>query len=173
MHSTNKNRIYLVGFMGVGKSTIGKQLAKKLGYDFIDIDREFEKKYKISIRGFFDKYDEDLFRKLEYQVLHDSFNLDNVVVSTGGGTACFFNSIELMNEYGFTIYLEMSQDALFVRLKNARRKRPLVADKSDEDLKATISNKLDERLPYYQQAKLIVDAAELDVETLKASIEKH
>ncbi len=159
--------------MGVGKSTIGKQLANQMGYEFVDVDRVFEKKYKISISGFFDKYDEELFRKLEYEVLLETFKLDNVVVSTGGGTACFYDSIKVMNKNGFTVYLEMTQEALFDRLKSAKRKRPLVDNKSDTDLKNTIAKKMDERLPFYEQANLIFNAIDIDISDLKNAIDNY
>ncbi len=159
--------------MGVGKSTIGKQLANQMGYEFVDVDRVFEKKYKISISGFFDKYDEELFRKLEYEVLLETFKLDNVVVSTGGGTACFYDSIKVMNKNGFTVYLEMTQEALFDRLKSAKRKRPLVDNKSDTDLKNTIAKKMDERLPFYKQAHLIFNATNIDISDLKNAIDNY
>ena len=173
MDSTIKKRIYLVGFMGVGKSTIGKQLAEQMGYKFLDIDRVFEKKYKISISGFFDKYDEELFRKLEYEVLLETFKLENVVVSTGGGTACFYDSIKVMNKNGFTVYLEMTQEALFTRLKNAKRKRPIVANKSDNVLKNTIAKKMNERVPFYKQAHLIFNAIDIDISNLKNAIDNY
>lgn len=173
MESPNKNRIYLVGFMGVGKSTIGKQLAHQLGYQFIDIDRVFEEKYKISISSFFDKYDEELFRKLEYEVLIDSIKLDKVVISTGGGTACFFDSIQIMNNNGLTVYLDMSEEELFKRLKSAKRKRPLVANKSSFDLKNTITEKLKERQPFYNQAHIVFKAIDINITELENTIKKY
>ena len=173
MSSGSKNRIYLVGFMGVGKSTIGKQLAKSLGFEFLDLDKVFEQKYRISISSFFDKYDEDLFRRLEYNALKETFHLNRVVVSTGGGTACFFDAMELMNANGLTVYLEMTMEALFSRLKHARRKRPLVAYKADEELRETIAQKLDERLPFYRQATIAYPALDIDIKQLKARINSH
>ena len=87
-------KIYLVGFMAVGKSTIGKKLAEMLGYTSLDLDDVFEEKYKITIKTFFNKYDEDLFRNLEAELLKTTFEMDDIVISTGGGTACFFNNID-------------------------------------------------------------------------------
>lgn len=152
--------------MGVGKSTVGKQLAKKLGFKFIDTDDFFEEKYKINIHTFFEKYGEELFRKLEYKILVNTLKMKNVVVSTGGGTPCFFDSMKLMNENGQTIYLEMTEDALVDRLKNAKRKRPLVMNKKEKELIEVVRIKLGERIPFYSKASLTYEAANIDIEKL-------
>lgn len=164
------SRIYLVGFMGVGKSTVGKQLASKLGFKFIDTDDVFEVKYKINIHTFFEKYGEELFRKLEYKLLVNTLKMKNVVVSTGGGTACFFDSMKLMNENGQTIYLEMTVDALVERLGKAKRKRPLVMNKKERELVEMVTKKLEERIPFYSQASLTYKALNIDIEELLKTI---
>ena len=172
MEKEGKRRIYLVGFMGVGKSTLGRQLAQHLGYRFLDIDKLFEHKYKISIHRFFEKYDEALFRKLGHELLEETFSLENVVVSTGGGTPCYFDAMDKMNAHGVTVYLEMDQESLFRRLTRARRKRPLVTNLSENALRDTISDKLTERLPYYSRAMMTHDAGNADIAALALAIQK-
>ena len=157
--------------MGVGKSTIGRQLANELGYSFLDLDDAFETKYKVSINDFFQKYGEELFRKLEYEVLISTFNMENVVISTGGGTACHFDAMQQMNDNGVTIYLEMSETALVNRLKNAKRKRPLIINKSESELIDTVNSKLQDRIPFYEKALIKVDAMHIEIKELASRIQ--
>ena len=172
MQTSSGTRIYLIGFMGVGKSTLGKQLAGELGYHFLDLDKVFEQTYKININHFFDKYDETLFRKLEREILESTFGMEKIVISTGGGTPCFFNSMESMNGAGLTVYLEMNAEGIFERLKKAKRKRPLVADLNDTELMRTIAEKLEHRVSFYRQAKIIYPADGIDVIRLAETIRK-
>lgn len=172
MESEINLRIYLVGFMGVGKSTVGKKLAKQLGFKFVDLDDVFEKKYKINIHTFFDKYGEDLFRKLEYKLLVETLKLKNTVISTGGGTACFFDAMKFMNDNGLSIYLEMTTDELVNRLKDAKRKRPLVMNKTEFELQEIVNKKLAERKIFYKQAHLTVPAFDIDLEKLVELIKR-
>lgn len=167
------SRIYLVGFMGSGKSTVGKKLASLLEYQFLDLDVDFEESYKISINSFFKKYDESLFRKLEYQKLLNTFSKQNFVISTGGGTACFYDAMDLMNDNGITIYLKMSPEAIASRLKFAKNKRPLVQNTSDEELLAFIKTKLDERSSFYEKSRLIINAINLDAKQLAEHIQSE
>lgn len=165
-----KERIYLVGFMGAGKTTVGKKLARELGYRFIDMDDFFEMRYKIEIHHFFDKYDESLFRRLEHENLKRTFLMKNVVVATGGGVPCYFKGIEKMNEHGTTVFLDMSSEALTKRLMEAKNIRPLVKGKTGAELKSYIDAKLAERLPYYKKAHLIVDGHSVDIKALHESL---
>jgi len=167
------SRIYLVGFMGAGKSTVGKRLAAVLNYQFLDLDDDFEESYKISISSFFKKYDEKLFRKLEYQKLLNTLIKENTVVSTGGGTACFFDSMEVMNAIGMTVYLKMSPEAIASRLKTAKKKRPLVQSMKDEELLEFIKNKLEERKKSYEKATITIEAINLNVKQLSELIKKE
>ena len=152
--------------MGVGKSTIGKKLARELGYRFVDLDDLFEKKYKIRIDDFFGKYDEELFRKLEHEVLTGTFPKEKVVVATGGGTPCFFDAMEKINRHGTSVYLEMAPAAIAHRLIHAKKPRPLIKDKTGGELSALIAQKLKERTPFYQQAHLTVDALNINISEL-------
>jgi shikimate kinase len=165
-----KERIYLVGFMGVGKTTVGKKLARQLGYRFVDLDDFFEEKFKIEIHQFFDKYDEPLFRKLEHDRLKKTFEMEAVVVATGGGTPCHYHGIEEINRYGLSVFLRMPPPAIAQRLLHARRQRPLVTGKSGEVLTKFIEEKLAERLICYQKADIQVNAMQVDIVALAEKI---
>ena len=156
--------------MAVGKSTIGKKLAEMLGYTSLDLDDVFEEKYKITIKTFFNKYDEDLFRNLEAELLKTTFEMDDILISTGGGTACFFNNIDLMNEHGITIYLEMSIPALVERLQHAKRPRPLIESKQIDSLTKFVSQTMEERKATYQKACITVNAEDIDYDDLLMKI---
>jgi shikimate kinase len=158
--------VYLIGFMGAGKSTLGKRLASKLGVAFLDLDSLFEDKYKINIRTFFEKYGESLFRQFEYDLIKSTFELQDVVISTGGGTPCFYDAMNLMKLKGTTVYMETTPAGLASRLMNSKRQRPLVAGKSPDELLEFITEKLRQREYWYLQAHLKVDAINPDLVTL-------
>ncbi len=164
------NRIYLIGFMGVGKSTIGKKLAHSLDYNFVDIDELFENKYKVSINTFFEKYSEKLFRELENKLLHETFSYKNTVISTGGGSPCYDNAINDINNHGTSIYLKMPVEALVNRLENAIRPRPLIKGKSHEEVKSDVEKLLKEREQYYNKANIIFDAISPDIDKLMLAL---
>lgn len=149
--------------MGVGKSTVGKKLASRLGYEFIDTDKVFESKYKVCINDFFEKYGEALFRKLEHEILESTFNISNCVISTGGGLPCYRDSMHQINENGISIFLKMNESAIYSRLKASRQKRPLVIKLDDNELKEFISYKLTERTEYYNKAGIVIPALSVDI----------
>jgi len=156
--------------MGVGKSTIGKKLASKLGRDFIDTDDVFEEKYRLSINTFFNKYGENLFRKLEHDVLKSTFGLSNCIISTGGGMPCYIDTMKLINENGVSVYLCMSEGAILSRLLNSKQKRPLVMNKSKDELVNFVHCKLSERTSYYSQAMITVSALSTNIDSLIGEI---
>ena len=162
--------IYLVGYMGSGKTTVGKKLAKKLGFRFIDLDDMIERKYRIEVSGFFQKYDENSFRKIEHDTLAQTFQFSDTIIATGGGVPCFFDNMESINKIGNSIYIEMSSLSLFHRLNNSKRPRPLVQDKSHEELKQFIKGHLKERLPYYSKAHITINGENLDMDNLVEKI---
>ena len=160
------NKIYLVGYMGAGKTTTARRLAQRLGWEVADTDALFEEKYKISVNDFFNKYDEPLYRKLESEVLKATEGLENVVVSTGGGTACYFDNMEWMNSHGLTVFLRISPQAAVDRVIHSRHKRPLAEGKSEEELTEFVNSHYASRMPFYEQARLTVKSEDLDIDSL-------
>lgn len=159
-------RIFLIGFMGSGKSTLGKQLARKLNYQFIDQDEFIERKAGISVAGYFSEFGEAAFRKLEHDSLLELIQFDDAVISTGGGAPCFYNNIDIMNENGVAIYLKMKPEVLRNRLRNAKTERPLIQGKTEEELLEFIRTKLKEREPFYQRARHVIESMDLKPEDL-------
>lgn len=166
------NRIILVGFPGSGKSTVGKALAAFVNYRFVDLDYAIEAHYHTTIPAFFNKFGEEAFRICEYQVLKDVLKEEKIVLSTGGGTPCFFNAMELINRSGVSVYIKMPVQSLYNRLADAKRKRPLFVGKSQDELKTYIKALLEEREPVYRQASITVDGDNVDIPALAAQIQK-
>ncbi|MFI5150130.1 MAG: shikimate kinase [Bacteroidia bacterium] len=164
-------KIFLIGYMGSGKSTLGKKLANQLGYEFIDQDRLIEETLGKSIHGIFEEEGESYFRETEHSMLISLLEKDNVVISTGGGTPCHHNNMELMNQNGLTIYLKMSADTLLSRLRQSKDTRPLLSGKSEEDLYHFILTHLEDREPFYAEAQYKVKAKDLDVKKLASFIQ--
>ena len=150
-------RVYLIGYMGCGKTTIGKRLAKSLGWDVIDMDSRIESRYRKTIPDIFASEGEDSFRKKERFILEELSALENVVVSTGGGAPCFFDNIDVMNSSGLCVYIRMTPEALAARLKNAKANRPLLKDKTEEELTNFIKEQLEKRRAFYEQARYAID----------------
>ncbi|MBK9290064.1 MAG: shikimate kinase [Bacteroidetes bacterium] len=166
-------RVYLVGYMGAGKTTLARRLATLLGMQCADLDDIFEARYKIGIPDFFRKYDEQLFRRLESQLLKETAQSDNIIISTGGGTACFYDNMEWMNSNGITVYLKMEPSSIVHRLTHARKKRPLVESKSGEELLAFVREHLRHRNIFYSQAQIIVKGESVDAEALATQIAEY
>ena len=145
-------RYFLIGFMGSGKSKVGKIVAEQLHLKYIDLDEFIEESEQRSISDIFNNSGETYFRELEQQYLKEIIKEDNILVSTGGGTPTFHNLIETMNEVGETIYLECSTEILFKRLHENKEKRPMISELSDKSLKRYIENKIEERKIFYTKA---------------------
>lgn len=145
--------------MGAGKTTIGYQLSRALSMPFIDLDQYIIDQEKQSVQEIFEQYGEDHFRELEKKALHSTFKVSNAIISTGGGLPCFFNNIDQMNKNGMTFYLKLPQEVILKRLIKSMRERPLVKDKTEEELKETIHNLFESRRKYYEKAHYSVDAA--------------
>lgn len=159
-------RIFLTGYMGSGKSTLGRRLARRLEIAFIDLDDYFEAKFRTSISLFFERYGEDAFRRLEHEVLKEVIDKhDNAIVSTGGGTPCYFNNMELMNHHGTTIYLKLPAAVIASRLSNSpfRYKRPKLKGMDKGTLLETVTGHLEQREPFYTRAHLIINVFDLNV----------
>lgn len=160
------DRIFIIGYMCSGKSSVSRKLANRLGYQAFDTDDLFEEKYHISVQDFFDKYGEDYFRKFESEILKKTGEMHNVVVSTGGGTPCFFDNMQWMNENGTTVFVKISPMTAVNRLLTARRKRPLIYGKNEEELKQYVENHYNSRLPYYEQATFTVKGENVDLDEI-------
>lgn len=148
-------RVFLVGYMGVGKTTIGKLLSVELGVEFIDLDIYIENRYRKSISQLFELKGEDGFRKIEREMLREVATFQNVLISTGGGTPCFFDNMEMMNKHGITVYVKASVEELTARLLASKNVRPLIRDKSPKELKEFITQHLAQRNVYYSKAKIV------------------
>ena len=153
--------------MGSGKSTLGGQLARRVGYQFIDMDHLIEETAEMSIPEIFNEHGEEVFRKWEYEILHELCSREKLVISTGGGAPCHSNMMDLMNSHGTTIYLKLSPDALKTRLIQSRTERPLIMGKSEPELLEFIKSLLKEREKFYNRAAHIVDGISLKPEALE------
>lgn len=154
-------RIYLTGFMASGKSTIGPILSNVLGLDFYDLDQEIEDREKLSIVEIFEKKGEAYFRNVESEILKKIVQKDNIVVSLGGGTITFQENFDLMKNTGKIIYLKVSPEDIYNRLKN-KTDRPLfrefvLGEVSKEEFMNRINELLDKRKQFYEKADLIID----------------
>lgn len=154
-------RIILIGFMGSGKTTIGKKLASRLGVPFYDADQEIEKGVLLSVGEIFANYGEMRFREIETEYLEMlATESEDFVLATGGGMPCFHNNMERLNSLGTTFYLERSPKELAQRLRNAKSHRPLLSGLNDEDLLSSIQERLSEREDYYKQSNFILSREE-------------
>lgn len=166
-------KIFLIGYMGSGKTTIGKKLSNNLNYRFLDLDKYLENYYSSTIEEIFGVEGEDGFRKKEEKILDEIIKLDeDLVISTGGGTPCFFDNMEKINLAGTSVYFKVGVEVLVNRLKNAKTQRPIIANKNDEELFGFISDHLTQRSGYYEKAKLIVNASSFGSKELKDLAEK-
>lgn len=154
-------RIYLIGYMGSGKSSVGKKLAHRMNYAFLDLDEYLENDQKKSVSELFAEKGEAAFRMLERMALHHTFSLENCIISTGGGTPVYFDNIDLMKKHGLCIYLKASIDVVLNRLQHHLDTRPLLAKLSKEELAEFIQNQLIERSPFYEKATIHIDAKNL------------
>jgi shikimate kinase len=159
-------KIILLGYMGCGKSTIANKLSKNIEIPFVDLDKKIEEKVNLSINDIFEKHGEIYFRKLEHEVFIELLNSpDNLIIGLGGGTPCYANNHELLKgDNVVSVYLKASIETLFNRLAHNKSKRPLIADKSDEEMKEFIAKHLFDRSFYYNHAqhKVVVDDKTID-----------
>jgi shikimate kinase len=146
--------IYLIGFMGSGKSFTGQQLAAALHLPFVDLDERIEQTEKRSIAQVFESEGESYFRSIEAQLLRGTLADDPAVISCGGGTPCFHQNIDWINANGLSIYLKASVTLLAKRLKKGQEHRPLIRGFNQGELEAYIAERLAQRELYYSQAKI-------------------
>lgn len=165
-------KIFLVGFMGSGKSSVGKILAQKINYTFIDTDHEIEASTGKSIYEIFEKDGESHFRELEKLTIQNLKNKDNCVIACGGGLPCYNNLMRELNNQGITVYLKLSSERLFDRLQKDANKRPLLLGKNESEMKKYISDLLDEREFYYSQSQFKISIKDHSAEEVADAIIK-
>ncbi len=156
-------KIFLIGFMGSGKSTFGKKLARELQLTFIDLDKVIEEKAKCSVSDIFKYLGEDSFRVMESEALKSFEHLEGFVMATGGGTPCYFNNIEYINNSGISIYIELDTKSIYNRLINAKNIRPTIKGKKDDELMQFIENTFSLRKDIYEKATFKVNGLNLEV----------
>lgn len=156
-------QIFLLGFMGCGKSTIAEVLAQKLGLSFCDMDEMVADSAEKSINEIFKEEGEEAFRRYEWDCLKTCSNIKDVVVATGGGTPCSEENLGLIKKNGISIYLQVTEQLLFDRIKDSGQERPLIAHLSDEELKTYVASKLKERAPFYLRADHVITVDKITV----------
>jgi len=155
-------RIILIGYMGSGKTTVGKALSKTTGMMFYDLDWYIESRMRKSVSQIFAEKGEEGFRKIEYNMLHEVAEFEDVIISCGGGTPCFFDNMDYLNQQGDVVYLKATPEVLYQHLLMAKIERPLLKDKTPDELIAYITQHLQEREPFYSKAHHTLDVNVLD-----------
>ena len=167
------NRIFIIGYMGAGKTTVGKALAKELNIEFYDLDWYIEARMRKTVKQIFDEQGEEGFRRIEKNMLHEVGEFENVIVSCGGGTPCFFNNMEFMNQQGETVYLKATPEVLYGHLKMGKTVRPLLLNKTQEEVQVFIKEQLQKRESFYKKAKHTLDVNLMDnYDKIKISVAK-
>jgi shikimate kinase len=161
------HKIYIIGFMGSGKSTVGKKLASVLGWSYTDLDRKIEEQSGSTIPKLFSQHGEDYFRIVESEVLKSLKAQKDIVVSTGGGTPCFSDNMDYMLETGLTIYLKLTPGQLKNRLSESKGERPLIKGMKETELLEFIEEKLALREQWYKRAEIVIEGINIDINLLK------
>lgn len=165
--------IFLIGYMGSGKSTLGYALSKATGLTFIDLDNYIESRYRMTVSEIFAEKGEDGFRRIEKAMLAEVSSFEDVIVACGGGTPCFFDNMEVMNAAGTTVLLDTTIDSLHRRLCHGKAKRPLIASMTDDELRHYISEALAKRMPWYSLAQHTFPSDQLeDMKQIRHSVER-
>lgn len=164
-------QIYLIGFMGSGKSSVGSSLSKTLNYNFFDMDQIIEERENLSIKEIFSKYGEEYFREKERALLIELLDKNKSVIATGGGVPCFFDNIVMMKNAGFVVYLYLNESALIERLKieHEKIKRPLLFNKENHEILLMLRT----RENYYKKAHYVIDCSYKSVEEISEEIKKE
>lgn len=154
--------ITLIGYMCVGKTTIGKALAKELGLVFYDLDWYIEERFHTKVAKIFAEEGEARFRDLERRMLHEVAEFENIVLSCGGGTPCHFDNIDYLNTVSQTCYLQASSETILQHLSMSRGERPLLRGKTPDELRTFVTAQLAERRPFYEKARHTIGVDVLD-----------
>ena len=169
-------RIFLIGYMGAGKTTLGKMLARKMNLSYVDTDHYIENRYHKKISEIFASEGEARFRDIEHRILLEVSEFEDLVISTGGGVPCFNDNMNIMNSLGTTIYLETSEKELAARLKESKNVRPVLKDHTGSEFIDFIKENLSKRKVFYEQAKIRFNAelmyAGADVDELAENLKK-
>ena len=166
-------RIIFIGYMGSGKTTVGKALSKALNIPFYDLDWYIETRRRKKISDIFAECGEEGFRQIERNMLHEVAEFEDVIISCGGGTPCFFDNIDYLNRQGDVVWLKATPEVLYQHLLMSKGDRPLLKGKSPEELITFIREQLSVREPFYQKAKYPLDVSLLDqYDKIQLSVEK-
>ena len=166
-------RIIIIGYMGAGKTTVGKALSKETGFPFYDLDWYIESRMRKSVSQLFAERGEEGFRKIEHAMLHEVAEFEDVIISCGGGTPCFFDNMDYLNQQGHTVYLKAEPEVLRYHLQLGKGVRPLLQGKSPEELLDFITKQLAQREPFYSKARHILDVNNLDsYEKIRVSVDR-
>ena len=152
--------------MGSGKTTLGRELASKMKLSFLDLDKYLEEKYFKTIPQIFEEEGEAGFRQKEQACLHEVSSFEGVVIATGGGVPCFFDNIEVMNETGYCVFLDVASGELADRLLKSKSERPLIKGKSPEELESFIDSMMEKRRPYYEGAKYLISGTNISAQEI-------
>lgn len=157
--------LFIIGYMACGKTTFGKALARAMGREFIDLDFYIEQRFRMSVSEIFAQKGEAEFRRIESNVLKEVGEFQDVIISCGGGTPCFYDNIEWMNLHGTTVWLNTPTERIVERLIANSSRRPLMAGKTPDEIRDTVGAGLSARLPYYSQARIHFSGRELENRT--------
>ena len=165
-------RIILIGYMGSGKTTVGKALSKETGMMFYDLDWYIESRMHKTVAQIFAERGEEGFRKIEYNMLHEVAEFEDVIISCGGGTPCFFDNIDYLNGQGDVCYLKATPEVLYKHLLMGKVERPLIKGKSPEELIKFITEQVGKREEFYTKARYTLDVSLMDsFEKIKLSVD--
>lgn len=156
------HRIILIGYMGAGKTTMGKALAAELGLRFYDLDWYIESRMRKTVAQLFAELGEEGFRRIERNMLHEVAEFEGVLISCGGGTPCFYDNMQYINQQGLTLYLKASPEVLYKHLKMGKSVRPLLLNKTPEEVQRFISEQLKAREQFYTRAQFTLDVNLMD-----------
>ena len=166
-------RIILIGYMGSGKTTVGKALSKETGMMFYDLDWYIESRMRKTVAQIFAEKGEEGFRKIEHNMLHEVAEFENVIISCGGGTPCFFDNIDYINQQGEVVYLKATPEVLCRNLLMGKVERPLIKNKTPEELIAYITEQVAKREEFYNKARYTLDVSLMDnYEKIQLSVDQ-
>ena len=166
-------RIILIGYMGSGKTTVGKALSKETGMMFYDLDWYIESRMRKTVAQIFAEKGEEGFRKIEHNMLHEVAEFENVIISCGGGTPCFFDNIDYINQQGEVVYLKATPEVLYRHVLMGKVERPLIKNKTPEELIAYITEQVAKREEFYNKARYTLDVSLMDnYEKIQLSVDQ-